>query len=55
MPINTEVSAGLYITLPKEAKEKLKKYAAQHQRSMSKEPAYVIIQYVEELERKENE
>lgn len=52
MAINEDKSERLYIVVPKGTKERLMKSATQNQRSMSKEAAYAILQYLEAEDRK---
>ena len=52
MAINEDKSERLYVVVPRGTKDRLMAAAERNQRSMSKEAAYAILQYLEAEERK---
>ena len=47
MPINTDKSAQVWAVLPRDKYNELRQLAEQQQRSISKQAAYIIIQYLD--------
>jgi hypothetical protein len=47
MPINTDKSAQVWAVLPKDKYNELRQLAEQQQRSISKQAAYIILQYLD--------
>ena len=47
MPINTDKSSQVWAVLPKDKYEQLRQLAEQQQRSISKQAAHIIIQYLD--------